>query len=132
MRRWGAVVSVISVCMLGCEQDLPEGVIARVGERDIDAQAFAVAARKVVGEDLALGSINAAGKRALLDIILARELLTLEGKRRGIDREEVVRRELDALERKLLSEELYQREIEAGLAVAEEEIEHQGVVPDRQ
>lgn len=81
-----------------CAQELPEGVIARVGDRTIDVAAFSEAVEKIKKQDLASG-LDYAAKRGLLDALLARELPTLEDMRRQLDSEADIQRQMADLQR---------------------------------
>jgi parvulin-like peptidyl-prolyl isomerase len=104
---------------------MPAGVIARIGDRQIDASDFGEAGRKVKGKEFSLGSLDFAAKRGLLDALIAQQLLVVEGLRRRLDRETDIQRQVTDLERQLLAKELYLREVEVKLSVTKEEISRQ-------
>lgn len=119
------IACLCCIWIWGCGQDMPAGVIARIGERQIDASDFGEAVRKVKGKDFSLGSLDYAAKRGLLDALIAQQLLVVEGLRRRLDQEADIQRQVADLERQLLAKELYQREVEMKLSVTEEEIRRQ-------
>jgi len=108
--------------ILGCGGELPEGGVASVGERLISQEDLAEGVKKMFGEDASVGELAPEAKGKVLDALIAAELLYLEGLQRGLDEEPEVQRELAELEKKLLVEAFYEREIGTEFEVAEEEV----------
>ena len=121
VRQWLFPVLVMGI--LGCGEDVPEGTIASVGERLISREDLAEGVKKMFGEDAPAGEFPPEAKRKVLDALIAAELLYLEGLQRGLDREPEIQRELAELEKKLLVEAFYEREIGTKFEVAEEELQ---------
>lgn len=118
--KWLGVSLVIPI--LGCSTEAPEGMIAAVGDRFISEEDLAHGVRKMYGEERSVESLGAADRGRVLDALIAAELLNLEGLRRGLDGDPEIREELDELERTLLVEEFYEREIGTEFEVGEEEL----------
>lgn len=96
--------------------------MATVGGRPINAADLAEGARKIYGASVDAEHLDGEKRKKVLDGLIAAELLGLEGESRGLDQAPEIRRELEALERKLLAEEYFARQVWAGIEVTEEEI----------
>lgn len=83
--------------------------VARIGDRVLSVEAFeaeALALRKTGYKDIR--ELDDAAKRRLLDGIIARELLLLEGRHRGLDRDSTVVEEVARTEQRALMTRLYE------------------------
>jgi parvulin-like peptidyl-prolyl isomerase len=121
VRQWLFLVLIMGIP--GCGENVPEGTVALVGERLISQEDLTEGVKKMFGEDIPEGELAPEAKRKVLDALIAAELLYLEGARRGLDEDPAIRGELDELEKKLLVEAFYEREIGTEFEVAEEEIQ---------
>jgi len=107
---------------LGCGKGEGPEVIARVGGRPITGEDFREAVRKVMGEERGVADMDSAARRELLDALIAARLLGLEGEKRGLGQDETVREGLAALERRLLREEIYRRDIWGQVEIREADL----------
>lgn len=117
--RWGCLVAL---AVWGCGAELRGEVVATVGERAISAADLAEGARKIYGAPVDAAHLDGEKRKKVLDGLIAAELLELEGEKRGLDQTPGIRLELEALERRLLAEEYFARQVWAGIEVREEEI----------
>ncbi len=86
-------------------------LVARIGDRTLSVQQFEDMARELKQTGYSrVAQYNAEGKRTLLDGIIARQLLIMEGVRRGYDRDSTIQGTVDKSERKMLMMELYERQ----------------------
>lgn len=85
--------------------------VARIGNKTLSVQEFEERAKnlKQTGYNR-VTEFDPEGKRTLLDGIIARELLIMEGLRRGYDLDSTIAETVENSERKALMMELYERE----------------------
>lgn len=112
----------MALAICGCGTAPRGEVVATVGERAISAADFAEGVHKVYGGQVDPKQLDDEKRKKVLDGLIAAELLGLEGEKRGLDQTPGIRLELEALERKLLAEEYFARQVWAGIEVREEEI----------
>ena len=110
---WSAFVYALTVwvfCGELCAADDAKPV-ARIGNKTLSVQEFEERAKdlKKTGYNR-VTEFDAEGKKTLLDGIIARELLIMEGKRRGYDLDSTIAETVEKSERKALMMELYERE----------------------
>ncbi len=120
---WHGALVALCLATLGCgEAPLPPGVIARVGEESITLVAAEQAAARVGDGKQSWATMTTASRRDLLEAMVAAELLVLEARERGLDQDGQVAFETRKLARRLLANELYRIEVEAGIEVSEQEL----------
>ncbi|NKB72374.1 MAG: hypothetical protein GKR89_35305 [Candidatus Latescibacteria bacterium] len=93
--------------------------VATVGGRSIQEANLIRAAQSMYG---AQGPLSPAQEDAVLNALVATQLLVLEGLAQGLDRADGVKEPLEKLEGSLLREQFYQRSVWAGLVISEEAI----------
>jgi len=113
IHAWRAFVCALTVwvfCGELCAADDTKPV-ARIGNKTLSVQEFEERAKdlKKTGYNR-VTEFDAEGKKTLLDGIIARELLVMEGRRRGYDLDSTIAETIDKSERKALMMELYERE----------------------
>jgi peptidyl-prolyl cis-trans isomerase C len=88
-----------------------EEIVARVGDMEITLTEFEATARKLrkTGYDH-IEKVDQAAKLELLDGVIARELLVIEGRKRGIDRDPTIAAEILKTEQRALMSQLYEKE----------------------
>lgn len=113
-------------CVLLCAQVHAEAgdVVARVGDKMIDVAQYEARALELKKSGYAhIKELDTAGKRELLDGIIARELLVMEGLRRGFERDSVVADAVEKTRRRLIIKELYEREaVQPSYSFSEEQL----------
>lgn len=99
-------------------------LVARIGDRALSVQQFEDLARELKQTGYSrVAHFNAEGKRTLLDGIIARQLLIMEGMRRGYDGDSTIAKTIAKSERKMLMMELYEREaVQPSYRFTEEEL----------
>ena len=98
-------------------------VLIQVGEKSLYRPDLEEAADRLFGEDTQLDSLGPQERQTLYRALVVGELLTLEGKARGYDLAEEVRRALAEKEAELLAQAFETRVIDAGLEVSGAEVE---------
>ncbi|MBI4530444.1 MAG: peptidyl-prolyl cis-trans isomerase [Candidatus Latescibacteria bacterium] len=107
-------VIVLVVAWAGCGRS--DVTLARVGDEKITSMEFDQAWNELPQTH------RDKGKKWLLETLINRKILTQEAKAMGLDRREVVRRELEKATMKKLTDELFQREVLGQVKVSEEEM----------
>ncbi len=99
-------------------------LVARIGDRALSVEQFEDMARELKQTGYShVAQFNAEGKRTLLDGIIARQLLIMEGMRRGYHRDSTIATTIEKSERKMLMMELYEREaVQPSYSFTEEEL----------
>lgn len=105
----------LAVCALAiffaCGSDETSQYVARIGEREVSLAEFEMRAQKLLRKTYSdLDSLDKTTGAKLLDDIIARELLILEGLERGLDRDSTVAEEIGRTEQKNLIDTLYARQ----------------------
>ena len=117
------MIKRITACLIlgvwACAPPAADDPVATVGGRPIWAVDLTRAARAMFGDGVELAQVQ---KEAVLDALVATQLLTVEGLARGLDQTPRVRRQLGELERSLLQDQFYQRQVWAGVVASEEEV----------
>jgi hypothetical protein len=111
MRIHSKFACALSVLMAWSAFAQEENWVARIGDKTLSVRQFEERARelKQTGYNR-VSAFDADGKRTLLDGIIARELLVMEGVNRGYDRDSTIVQTVEKSERKALMMELYERE----------------------
>ena len=122
---WGTGVLALCLSASGCgeETSLPAGVVARVGEVSITLAAAEAAAARLGDGEQSWASMSRTERQELLDAMIAADLLVLEARERGLEEDGQVAFETRRLERRLLADELYRQQVEAGPEVTEQELQ---------
>ena len=121
---WSALVCALTVGVFCGKTDAADDakLVARIGGKTLSVQEFEERAKelKQTGYNR-VTEFDAEGKRTLLDGIIARELLIMEGRRRGYDQDSTIAATIEKSERKALMMELYEREaVQPSYALTEE------------
>jgi len=104
-------------------------VVAKVGGKRITVSEFNQMATKILDKSDRDAEINLETKHKLLDAMISKELLILEGLERGLDQDPQIARPVDRLRRRLLSKAVYDREAVGKMELSDEEVEryfHEG------
>jgi hypothetical protein len=120
-----ALISVwFFAVVVACESGdgLPAGVVAKIGDRLIGVGDLVEGAKRMYGEQAEWDVLDEERQIAVLDALVASELLALEGMSRGLDRESPIREELVDLQRKLLAEEYFDRQVWRDLEISDGEV----------
>ncbi len=118
------VICTFFVIAIACDggDELPEGVVAKVGSRVIGMDDLVKGAQQMYGEQRVWAGLAKKQKTAVLEALVASQLLLVEGVSRGFDQEPSIRTELDDLQRKLLAETYFDRAVWRGLEVGDEKV----------
>jgi len=121
---WSAFVCALTVGVFCGKTDAADEakLVARIGGKTLSVLEFEERAKelKQTGYNR-VTEFDADGKRTLLDGIIARELLIMEGRRRGYDQDSTIAATVEKSERKALMMELYEREaVQPSYALTEE------------
>ena len=105
------LLRVVSASLLVVACAGADEIVARVGDKEIPLTEFEAAARTLrkTGYDH-IEVVDQAAKLELLDGVIARELLILEGRKRGIDRDPTIADEILKTEQRALMSQLYEEE----------------------
>ena len=119
--RLAAICSVLL-----CAQAFAEAgdIVARIGDKEISVAQYEARAIELRKSGYAhIKELDLASKRELLDGIIARELLVMEGLRRGLERDSVVADAIDKTRRRLIIKALYEREaVQPAYSFSEEQL----------
>lgn len=113
------ILPVITLFIIGCATDNEISVVARVGERDISADEFALAyefAPRSLTNKPAEEARNTVLKQ-MTDIIL----LAQEGERLGLGNDQVLRRGVDLYKRQEINRELYLKQVRERVSISDSE-----------
>jgi peptidyl-prolyl cis-trans isomerase C len=109
-------LAAVTICV-GCES-MPDpntaaqhDVVLRVGQHETTVADFDEFAEKLSGEMALLGEGREAARQQVLNTLLARELLLLEGEARDLHRSEQISQTLNDLEQQLTVDALYKSEV---------------------
>ena len=113
------VLSLLMVCLgclalaavAGCADEEGADIVAHVGSLEITAEDFRAAVEKIGGKEAAVADLDYSERLAVLDALIAARLLILEAEKRGIDQNADIVGQLLPLERKLLKQALYERDV---------------------
>lgn len=126
MRNGTAVLMVLAALCFAFEscERIEDHLVAEVGDTRITVREYDRMADKLLdGPYREAGQIDLAAKERLLDTIISKEVLLIEGLARGLDSAPDIVRELDRLERRLTIRMLYDRDAVGEIDLAEEEVE---------
>jgi peptidyl-prolyl cis-trans isomerase C len=99
-------------------------VVAKVGEKRITVSEYDRMATKLLENAYYKDAeINLETKHKLLDTMISKELLVLEGLEKGLDQESDIARPVDRLRRQLLLKTVYDREAVGEIELSDEEVE---------
>ena len=95
----------------GCGTEPEPTYVARIGETTLSKEEFRERAQKLMETGYKhFEDMNEDAKLALLNGVVARELLVREGLRRGLDREPSIAREVERTEQRAVMNKLYEEE----------------------
>ena len=102
----------------------PDDTVARIGDKRLSLEQFEARARELRKTGYRhINELNRQNKRELLDGIIARELLVMEGIQRGLDRDSTIATGLEKIRRRALVRKLYEQEaVQESYVFTEEEL----------
>jgi peptidyl-prolyl cis-trans isomerase C len=121
-----SLVLALVCCLAGCQSGDPvnrSAAVVRVDGHAITVAEFDQLADQLAGEMPLPGHDPAAVRQQVLEVVLAREALLLEGERRGLDTVPEVVRALRQLERELVIDRLYEAEVSRRAEPAEAQLD---------
>ncbi len=96
---------------VACATEPEPMYVARIGETLLSKEDFKARAQKLMQTGYEhIEEMNADAKLALLDGVIARELLVREGLRRGLDREPSIARQVERTEQRAVMNKLYEQQ----------------------
>jgi len=98
-------------------------VVAEVAGKRITVSEYDQIAAELLEEYYKDAEINLETKHKLLDTMISKELLVLEGLERGLDQEPDIARPVDRLRQRLLLKAVYDREAVGDIELTDEEVE---------
>ena len=108
--------------LVACGTEPEPTYVARIGETTLSKEDFKARAQKLMETGYKhIEEMNADAKLALLNGVIARELLVREGLRRGLDRESSIAREVERTEQRAVMNKLYEEEALLGDYTSTEE-----------
>lgn len=125
MRFTGAVAlgcGLVAATLSACGEP-GERIVVEVNGRGATMREFDALAARLQEEYQGSERDRTAFRKQVLDVVVARQLLLLEGEARGLDQDAEVQAELERYERELLIQAMYDRQIYRGIEPAREEIE---------
>ena len=102
----------------------PDDTVARIGDKTISVEQFEAKAQELRKTGYGhIKELNRQNKLELLDGIIARELLAMEGIRRGLDRDSTIAGEVEKTLQRALLRELYEQEaVQESYSFTEEQL----------
>ena len=118
------IACIALLALVACGTEPEPTYVARIGETILSKEDFRERAQKLMQTGYKhIEEMNADAKLALLNGVIARELLVREGLRRGLDRAPSIAREVERAEQKGVVSKLYEEEALRGdYASTEEEL----------
>ena len=114
--------TIVLLALVACGTDPEPTYVARIGETILSKEDFRERAQKLMETGYEhIEEMNADAKLALLNGVIARELLVREGLRRGLDREPSIAREVERTEQRAVMNKLYEEEALLGNYTSTEE-----------
>ncbi|MYF93112.1 MAG: hypothetical protein F4184_13795 [Gemmatimonadetes bacterium] len=105
------IVRISLLALVACGTDPELTYVARIGETSLSKEDFKERAQKLMETGYKhFEDVNEDAKLALLNGVIARELLVREGLRRGLDRELSIAREVERTEQRAVMNKLYEEE----------------------
>ncbi len=99
------------LALVACGTESEPTYVARIGETTLSKEDFSQRAQKLLETGYKhIKEMNADAKLALLNGVIARELLVREGLRRGLDREPSIAGEVERIEQRAVMNKLYEEE----------------------
>ena len=103
--------TIVLLALVACGTEPEPTYVARIGETTLSKEDFRERAQKLMETGYKhIEEMNADAKLALLNGVIARELLVREGLRRGLDREPSIAREVERTEQRAVMNKLYEEE----------------------
>ena len=103
--------TIVLLALVACGTESEPAYVARIGETTLSKEEFRERAQKLMQTGYKhIEEMNADAKLALLNGVIARELLVREGLRRGLDREPSIAREVERTEQRAVMNKLYEEE----------------------
>ena len=103
--------TIVLLALVACGTEPEPAYVARIGEITLSKEEFRERAQKLMQTGYKhFEEMNADAKLALLNGVIARELLVREGLRRGLDREPSIAREVERTEQRAVMNKLYEEE----------------------
>ena len=114
--------TIVLLALVACGTEPEPTYVARIGETTLSKEEFRERAQKLMETGYEhIEEMNADAKLALLNGVIARELLVREGLRRGLDREPSIAREVERTEQRAVMNKLYEEEALRGDYTSTEE-----------
>ena len=105
------IARIVLLALVACGTEPEPTYVARIGETTLSKEEFRERAQKLMETGYEhIEEMNADAKLALLNGVIARELLVREGLRRGLDREPSIAREVERTEQRAVMNKLYEEE----------------------
>ena len=121
MRRLLYLIAVALIAFTSCAKDDSNKVLAKVGSRKIKVGDFREAYMKIPPAYLPKEG-GVAGRKQVLDDLVSKELLVLEARERGLDKDAEISRNMEKMKEQVLLRDLYDREVNTKAKVVEKEL----------